>query len=223
MSKGAVPDTLDGMSRAVRLLPFLALVLSAQGRLQFQGHDVEITEGVTDGSGGVGPASVCVKWEEQAQCYQTPQGYGRSPKVTVVRISKDLEALLFSVATSSTSDYGIHYALLTKGSGRELQDLFFGTIEASNQSAHELWMAPSVSASQIFVLADYVWGPGESTHEPHRYMISAYVRKSTTAFDTPHYYLRDRYMTAGKYDPEKKQDILASERGEILARLARIK
>jgi hypothetical protein len=211
------------MTSAARLLPFLAVALSAQAPLQFQGRNVVLTEGATDTSGALASASVCVEWEEQAQCYRTPQGYGRSPEATVVRISKDLDALLFSVATSGATDYGIHFALLTKGSGRELQDLFFGTIEASNQSAHALWTAPSLSASQIFILADYVWGPGESTHEPHRYMISAYVRKFTAAFDTPHYYLRDRYMTARKYDLEKKQDILTAERAEILARLARIK
>jgi hypothetical protein len=214
---------LDWMTRAARLFPFLAVALSAQVPLQFQGRNVVLTEGATDASGTLAPASVCVEWEEQAQCYRTPQGYGRSPDATVVPISKDQKALLFSVATSGASDYGIHFALLTKGSGRELQDLFFSTIEASNQSAHALWTEPSLSDSQIFILADYVWGPGESTHEPHRYLISAYVRKLTAAFDTPHYYLQDRYMTARKYDPQKKQDILATERPEILARLARIK
>jgi hypothetical protein len=30
-------------------------------------------------------------------------------------------------------------------------------------------------------------------------------------------------MTARKYDPEKKQDILAAEKAEVLSRLARIK
>ena len=211
------------MIRATGLLPLLAVALTAEAPLQFQGRNVVLTEGATDASGALAPASVCVEWEEQAQCYRTPQGYGRSPDATVVPISKDLQALLFSVATSGTTDYGIHLALLTKGAGRELQDLFFATIEASNQSAHALWTEPSLSNSQIFILADYVWGPGESTHEPHRYLISAYVRKSTAAFDSPHYYLQDRYMTARKYDPEKRQDILAAEKAEILARLARIK
>ena len=79
------------------------------------------------------------------------------------------------------------------------------------------------SESQIFVLADYVWGPGETTRDPHRYMISAYVRKATAAFDVAHYYLRDRYMTARKYDPASKVDILASEKPELFSRLKRIK
>jgi len=54
-------------------------------------------------------------------------------------------------------------------------------------------------------------------------MISAYVRKATAAFDVAHYYLRDRYMTARKYDPASKVDILASEKPELFSRLKRIK
>src|SRR5207244_12471352 len=104
-----------------------------------------------------------------------------------------LAPLLFSATTRGATDFGIHFALLTRGAGRELQDLFYSTIEASNQSQHALWNEPTISASQIFVIADYVWGPGEPTHSPHRYMISAYVRKPAPAFDIAHYYLEDRY------------------------------
>jgi hypothetical protein len=194
----------------------LITALAAQPSLKFQGQEVTLTEPKE------GPASICIEWPGQHQCYTTPQGYGRAPEAQPVKISKDLEALLFSANTESTTDYGIHFALLTKGAGRELQDLFFGTIEASNQSRHALWTEASISDSQIFVLADYVWGPGESPHDPHRYMISAYVRKATPAFDLAHYYLRDRYMTSRKYDPSSKVDILASEKPELLSRLKRI-
>src|SRR5262249_28773567 len=138
-----------------------------------------------------------------------------SPKASSVQISKDLEALLFSAETGDSG--GMHFALLTKGAGRELQDLFFATIEASDQSRHELWSEPSISDSKIFVIADYVCGPGQATRDPHRYMISTYVRKATAAFETAHYYLGDRYMTARKYDPQGKVDILAAEKPEILA------
>ncbi len=169
------------------------------------------------------PASICVDWPEQRQCYTTPQGYARSPQASSVQISKDLDALLFSAATGIGSDYGIHLALLTKGAGRELQDLFFATIEASDQSRHALWNEPSISDSRLFVLADFVWGPNEATHAPHRYVISTYWRKSTQAFDTAHYYLADRYMTAQKYDPQSKVDILGAEKAEILNRLSRVK
>jgi hypothetical protein len=211
------------MPNSARFLPLVALALTAQPALKFQGENVVLTEVKADNSGVQAPASICVEWPEQRQCYTTPQGYGRAPSASKVQVSKELEAMLFSVATSGTNDYGIHFALLTKGGGRELQDLFFGTIEASNQSQHELWNEPSISDSKVFVIADYVWGPSETTREPHRYMISAYVRKSTTAFDTAHYYLADRYMTARKYDSQSEIDILATEKSEILARLSRLK
>jgi hypothetical protein len=211
------------MPNAARFLPLVALALTAQPALKFQGENVVLTEAKPDDSGVQAPASICVEWPEQRQCYTTPQGYSRSPGASTVQVSQEVEAILFSAATSGTSDYGIHFALLTKGGGRELQDLFFGPIEASDQSQHALWNEPSISGSKIFVIADYVWGPGETTHEPHRYMISAYVRKSTAAFDTAHYYLTDRYMTARKYDPQSKTDILTTEKSEILARLSRLK
>lgn len=205
----------------IALLALLTLLLGAQPALQFHGGNVVLKEEKADNPGP--PASVCVEWPEERQCYTSPQGYGRAPQAAVVQISSDLDALLFSAATSGATDYGIHFALLTKGAGRELQDLFFSTIEASNQSWHELWSRPALSSSRIFVLADYVWGPGELTHDPHRYMISTYVRKTTPAFDIAHYYLQDRYMTARKYDPEKRKEILTAERAEIYARLSRIK
>jgi hypothetical protein len=205
-------------------LALFALTLHAQPPLKFQGQRVSITEPKLDESGAnpQSPGAICVEWE-QRQCYTTPQGYGRAPEAHPVQVAEDLEALLFSAATGGVSDFGIHFALLTRGAGRELQDLFYSTIEASNQSRHALWNEPSISSSQIFVLADYVWDPAESSHGPHRYMISAYVRKPAPAFDVAHYYLEDRYMTARKYDPAAKTDILASEKQEILARLMRLK
>ena len=211
-------------SKLLGLLAIFAATLNAQTPLKFQGQEVSITESKLDESGAnpKGPATICVEWE-QRQCYTTPQGYGRAPEAHTVQVAKDLDALLFSAATGGVSDFGIHFALLTRGGGRELQDLFYSTIEASNQSRHALWNEPSISSSQIFVIADYVWGPGEPTRAPHRYMISAYVRKPAPAFDLAHYYLEDRYMTARKYDPDAKTDILASEKQEILSRLMRLK
>jgi hypothetical protein len=211
-------------SKLVGRLVLMAATLQAQTPLKFQGQEVSITEPKLDESGGnpKGPATLCVEWETR-QCYTTPQGYGRAPEAHPVQVAKDLDALLFSASTGGVSDFGIHFALLTRGGGRELQDLFYSTIEASNQSRHALWNEPGISSSQIFVLADYVLGPGEPPHGAHRYMISAYVRKLAPAFDIAHYYLEDRYMTSRMYDPGGKTDILASERQEILTRLMRLK
>jgi len=134
------------MSRRKKLIATLSLIpiLSAQSVLKFQGQAVIITEPKEGG-----PASICVEWTEQRQCYTTPQGYSRAPEGQLVQITKDLDALLFSAKTEGATDYGIHFALLVRGAGRELQDLFFATIEASNQSRYALWTEPSIRVANI--------------------------------------------------------------------------
>jgi len=74
----------------------------------------------------------------------------------------------------------------------------------------------------IFVTADFVWGPDEAHYQNHRYIVSAYAYKHETLTDSESYFLEDRYMTAKKYDLEGKDDVLASEKPEILARLKRL-
>jgi len=65
-------------------------------------------------------------------------------------------------------------------------------------------------------------GPGEGHFSEHRYMISAYVLRTADDFDA--YYLEDRFMTVRKYDlVDSNDDVLASERQEILSRLWRVK
>jgi len=81
----------------------------------------------------------------------------------------------------------------------------------------------SISDAQIFVMANYVWGPDEAHYDNHRYIISAYVRKPSSILDDLYYYLEDRYMTVHKYDLDANADILGSEKQEILARLRRVK
>jgi len=85
------------------------------------------------------------------------------------------------------------------------------------------WNDSTISDAQIFVTADYVWGPDEGHIFEHRYIISLYVRKPSTMIDGLYYYLEDRYMTIRKYDLDANADILNSEKLEILARLHRIK
>ncbi len=55
-------------------------------------------------------------------------------------------------------------------------------------------------------------------------MVSVYSRQHSDLPDNLYYYLEDRYLTARKYDlEEKKDDVLTSEKPEILRRLYRIK
>jgi hypothetical protein len=98
-----------------------------------------------------------------------------------------------------------------------------GQFTVSNQGEHAFWGDPAISHAPIFVTADYTVGADESHYSPHRYIISAYLRKSSTLVDGELYYLEDQYMTVRKYDREGGDNVLASEQKEILSRLRRVK
>jgi hypothetical protein len=138
-------------------------------------------------------------------------------------LDKSTSALLFSAASGGISGWQVHFALLRPGTGKDLEDLFFSDISISNQSQYAFWKEPSISASQVFVTAEYVPapGPGEGRYGEHRYILSAYVRTSAS-YDADVYYLEDRYMTVRRYDLNANADALANERQEILARLKRV-
>ena len=201
------------------LLLLLLIDTSAQSVPKFMGREITIVDPgqKEDGFEPKGPASVCLEGPPERQCYTTPQGYGNNPTVAVVQLQKDVPTLLFSAQSGGVSGFLIQFALLRPGAGKDLQNFFFPDMSVSNQSQHAFWSNPAISQAQIFVTADFVWGPDESHYEPHRYIISAY-----TIFEN-RYYLEDRYMTARKYDLDANADILNSEKQEILARLRRIK
>jgi hypothetical protein len=176
-----------------------------------------------DGSFPKAPASVCLEEPPRRQCYTMPKDLGRKATVELVAVRKDLPALLFSAASGGTSGWRIQFALLRPGKGKDLLDLFGSEMVLSNQSQHTFWNDPAISESPIFLTAEFVWGPGESHYEPHRYMVSAYVFKNVELLDDPVYCLEDSYMTVRKYDLEAGGDVLSSERQEILSRLVRAK
>ena len=191
----------------------------------FMGRKVTVVEPETDKDGFFpnGPASICIEGPPQRQCYTAPKDFGRVPTVSLVQVEKEMPALLFSAASGGVSGFGIHFALLRPGKGKDLEDLFLDDMTLSNQSQNAFWVDSSISDAPIFVTADFVWGPDESHYSDHRYIISAYVRRASTLIDGLHYYLEDRYMTVHRYASEDNVDILGSEKQEILARLKRVK
>ncbi|MCU1336275.1 MAG: hypothetical protein JWO19_1856 [Bryobacterales bacterium] len=197
----------------------------SQGLPEFMGREVTMTVPELDADGFFpkGPASVCIEGPPQRQCYTAPEGIGKNPKVALVQIEKDLRALLFSAESGGVSGFGIHLALLRPGTGKDLENLFPSDTSVSNQSQHAFWSDLSISDAQIFVTAEYVYGPDEGHYGEHRYIISAYVQRSSSMLDGLRYYLEDRYMTVHRYDLDANADVLTSEKEEILARLGRIK
>lgn len=200
-------------------------VRSANGLPKFMGREVTIIKPEReDDYFPKGPASVCIEGPPQRQCYTAPKEFGNNPTtVALVQFEKDTSALLFSAATGGVSGWGVHFALLRPGTSKNLQDFFFDDMSISNQGQHALWNEPEISATPIFVTAEYVQGPDESHYGKHRYMVSAYVLRSSSLVDNLYYWLEDRYLTVRKYDLDANDDILASEKQEILARLRRIK
>jgi hypothetical protein len=189
------------------------------------GRRVTITEPETDADGFFpkGPASICIEGPPQQQCYTAPGDFGRVPTAEVVQVSTGLTALLFSATSGGVSGFAIQFALLQPGTGKQLENLFLGNVEVSNQSQHAFWSEPEISDSKIFVTADYAWGPDESHYSPHRFIIRAYVRTHSSLIDGSYYYLDDQFMTVRKYDLDANADVLISEKPEILSRLKRTK
>jgi hypothetical protein len=221
---------------AVRVIIFTVLVFSGAKEIsaqsaprkdlpKFLGREVTIVEPELDSDGfpkGSDPrAIVCLEGLPRRQCYSSPPEFWKNPVVSLVQVQRDLPALLFSVETWGGSGWQIHFALLRPGTGKDLEDLFRSGISVSNQSQHLFWTDTSISDAQIFVTADYVWGPDEGHYDKHRFIISAYARKPSSYAHGLFYYLGDRYMTVHRYDSDA--NILASEKQEILARLKRLK
>ncbi|HWE00702.1 MAG TPA: hypothetical protein VG345_16740 [Bryobacteraceae bacterium] len=170
-----------------------------------------------------GPASVCLEGPPQRQCYTAPNGFGNGPSISVIQLEKGAPALFFSAGTGGVSGFAIQFALLRPGEGERLEDLFTPDMAVSNQSQYAFWSDPAISHSPIFVTANYAYGADEAHYDKHRYTISAYVSKPSTLIGDGYYYLEDRYMTVHKYDLDRNDDVLASERKEILSRLRRVK
>src|SRR6476646_4066197 len=77
---------------------------------KFMGHAVTIAEPKRDAYGEPeGPASVCVEFAPQRQCYAAPKEFGNYPTVTVVQVRKDLSALFFSAQSYGVSGWQIHF------------------------------------------------------------------------------------------------------------------
>jgi hypothetical protein len=169
------------------------------------------------------PASVCLEGPPQRQCYTAPAEYKYEPAVEIIQLGGGERGLLFTALTCVGSGYNVHFALLQPGKGERLENLLPYAHSASNQAQYTFSYQPALSEEPIFLMAEFVWGPGEAHYDAHRYIISAYMRLPNEWTVTSDYRLNDQYMTAGKYDEHQIGDIFSRELPEILARLARVR
>jgi hypothetical protein len=190
--------------------------------VKFEGRAVTVTIPKTDKDGFFpeGPSTVCI--EGPRQCYTAPPAFGIDPQVQILELSKGKPALFFTASSGGVSGHIVHFALLRPGRSGNLDNILY--VEAiGNQNEHAFWMESEISASPIFVVADAIWGPDETHYSEHRFVISAFVLLPSSLLDDPQYFLDDRYMTVRKYNQDANDQILQSERTEILTRLTKAK
>lgn len=190
---------------------------------KFMGRNVTIAAPPLDADGfsRKGGASVCIEGTQDRHCYTAPKDFGKDPRVSVVQIEKDRPALLFSADSGGVSGFAVHFALLRPGIGKDLDELL--NVSLPNQNQHVFWDLPEFPEAKIFVTAEFVWGPDEGHYDAHRFIVSAYTLEHPRSIGTVAYYLKDRYMTVRKYSQDANDDILGSEKPEILARLRKVK
>ena len=154
------------LGRALMITILAALLIpgsnaSAQpAREAFLGRKVTVVDPQMDENDAPkGPASVCLEAPPRRQCYTAPPAFGKNPAASLIHVEKATPAILFSAESYGVSGWQIHFALLRPGKGQELEDMFSSDISVSNQSQHAFWQEPAISDAQIFVTADFVWGP----------------------------------------------------------------
>lgn len=215
------------LSTVAVLLALFSQAGPADSPKLLKGYPVQVT-GVSDRDHSpAGPISLCLDIPPQPACHVTPKDYSYNPNVQLIQLTIGEPAILFSSENYGMSGWGVRFALLRLNQKNRLEDLLPRDIIVSNQSQHAIWDEKVVSNSKIFVTANCLWGPDEGHFGQHRYLISTYRRKESAypADTDDSYYLHDQYMTVRKYELEAnpQPDILAAERPEIVARLARIK
>ncbi|MGA3370975.1 MAG: hypothetical protein ABSC48_04360 [Terracidiphilus sp.] len=94
-------------------------------------------------------------------------------------------------------------------------------VGVTNVSQYAMWNLPQSSTYPVLVLADFVWGKGETHFDSHFYTVEIWIYDSNT----------DKYVKAFEYKTSKKYGggdsspirVLAPERDEILRRLKSMK
>lgn len=211
------------------LLYLLAASLAAEAQpqvrkteLTLMGHVVVLkdVESTAVHASRQDPASVCILTEPQPKCYKAPEYFIAAAKVERIQLDNKTQALLFTAKTMGVSGSSTHLALLVPNETEDLQDLLMDSERSiSNQGQHQFLNEPTLSPAKILVTATYASGLNEGHYGPHRYFISTYTRQFYEDDQSYRYALADRYLTARKYDLETEQNIILSERNELLRRL----
>lgn len=212
------------MRTASAVVLFL-LVYSTLGQksrsIQFRGQTIEITKPTGDEdcpAATDSPAKLCL--QPSGICYTPPKDkppYGFEPTAKVLRLNPKQDAILFSATSAACGSGSSTYLALLDIRFGHLDNLLTD-VTVSNQGEYKIWPEPALSDSAILVVADALWGDGETHFGRHRFLISSYFLGN----ETPYYFLRDEYVTNKKYpglDEVDKITVIEAEKPEILLRL----
>jgi len=189
----------------------------------FASYKIEVHPGEPedeDNSSSWTPAEVCAVSTASKLCYTPPPGprgigYGYDPVAKKVSLREPDDALLFLPSEfTGTASANTLLALLQIRNGHLVNILPLTTL--SVLSDYGLWKEPDISQAPIVVVANYVWGEGESRMgSKHRFYVESFTMQPSGDYG-----LFDKYVTTNKYDSEPgKMGVLSTERPAILARL----
>lgn len=168
-------------------------------------------------------AEVCAVSTASKLCYTPPLSptgwvYGLDPHATKVSLRDSDDALLFLASEwTGTASANTLLALLQIRNGHLVNILPLTTL--SVLSDYALWKEPDISQTPILVVANYVWGEGESRMgSKHHFGVELFTMQPSGDYGQS-----DSYVTTNKYglDLVGKMGVLSMERPAILARFRR--
>ena len=154
---------------------------------RFRGQVVELTKPTGDKdcpAATDSAAKVCLR--PSGVCYIPPKRtppYGFEPKAKVVNLNAKQDAILFSAVSSACGSGSLTYLALLDIRYGQLDNLL-SDITVSNQGEYKIWSERGLSDSAILLVADALWGDGETHFSRHRFRISTYFLGK----ETPYYF-----------------------------------
>jgi hypothetical protein len=201
-------------------LAYAGLAQESQS-IRFRGQQVDLTKPTGDKdcpAATDSAAKLCLR--PSGICYTPPKNnpqYGFEPTAKIIDLNTKQDAIFFSATSSACGSGSLTYLALLDIRFGKLDNLL-SNVTVSNQGEYKILREPTLSDSAIIVVADALWGDGETHFARHRFLISSYF----LGRQTPYYFLRDQYVTSMKYpslDEVDKITVIEAERPQIMLRL----
>jgi hypothetical protein len=165
----------------------------------------------------LGKPDLCYQMPSQAHDKSLTYEFGLEPRSERLSIADGGSWIFFSAVFSGGGSGTLtRFAVLRYSDSGKIVNLL-PWVGATNVSEWAMWNVSDASAYPVLVVADFVWGTGETHFDSHYYTVS------TWKFDpgADHYIKAFEYKTSRKYNGGDVSPIrvLGPERQEILRRL----